>query len=422
MLCAVRIESLLNLPTIGQIPGNILPMSWLHAIFQWLTGGPRHQYMTLVHCMDHDMFWIGVTVTLDLTVAAGYLVIARHWWVQERSISPSPERQALSRMKSIFLFCGLCGYIFIPIKMYWPAWRLYDAFMMVLVVQTWRYAWDARGLKVVYHQLGLARTLAVELEASKAEALRQTQFLNAVSHDLRMPLNRLVLQAELLDVAAKTDDRELLEETIRSIRESARATSSLLGRFVELADLDWSEQPRATDTFEIAELLDELVSRHRDAAGARSVELAWASEVGPLRTDREKLRSILEELLKNAVQFTYNGRIRVEARADGRALNISVHDTGQGISEKDLERIFHDFFQVANPERDPSRGLGLGLSLARRLAECLGGRIHVESTLGSGSTFRVHLPNALAVRGGEGPAVDRRAGRDPAEGLAHLAG
>lgn len=397
-------------------------MSWLSEIARWLTGGPRHQYMTLVHCMDHDMTWIGVTVLLDLTVAVGYLVIARHWWIQERSISPSPERQALSRMKSIFLFCGLCGYIFIPIKMYWPAWRLYDAFMMVLAIQTWRYAWDARGLKVVYHQLGLARTLAVELEASKAESLRQTRFLNAVSHDLRMPLNRLVLQSELLDVAARTGDSELMEETIRSIRESARATSTMLGRFVELADLDWSEQPRATETFDLADLLGGLADAQRPAAEARSVELTWSSDVRQIRTDRGKLRTILEELLKNAVQFTYKGHIRVQAHADSQALIISVRDTGLGISEKDLERIFHDFFQVGNPERDPTKGIGLGLPLARRTADCLGGQIDVESALGAGTTVRLRIPGAVPLRTADGPPLDLRQRLDAGEGLAHLAG
>ncbi len=381
--------------------------TWLSALSSWLTGGPKHQYMSLVHCMDHDTFWIAVTVTLDLAVAAGYLAIAWHWWIQERSIPPCPERQALARMKRIFIFCGLCGYIFIPIKMYWPAWRLYDAFMLVLVVQTWRYAWGARDLRVIYKQLGLARTLAVELEASRAETLRQTEFLNAVSHDLRMPLNRLVLQADLLDVACKTGDAELLNDTIREIRESAKASAKLLGRFVELADLDWSEQPGNVATVSLGPFLDEVARSYAPEAHAKGIDLATNSDLAMVRTDGEKLRSIVDELLKNAVQFTPRGRVAIDARAEGRTLTISVSDTGVGIDEPDLERVFHDFFQVANPERDPSKGLGLGLSVARRLTEQLRGTLSVESRPGSGTTFRLRIPVGLTE-----PGVDERPPRD----------
>src|SRR3954468_729353 len=134
----------------------------------WFTGDGR--YSTLYHCMGGDTFWIVATVVLDVAVAAGYLLIARHWWVNERTLPRHlPARRALGNMRNIFVFCGICGYAFIPIKMVWPAWRLYDLFMVMLVYFTWKYAWKAKDLKVIYGELGRSNRLEKELEKTKEE-------------------------------------------------------------------------------------------------------------------------------------------------------------------------------------------------------------------------------------------------------------
>src|ERR1700722_2788302 len=121
-------------------------------LLNWFAGDGR--YMKLTHCMDHDVFWISTTVALDLLNAAGYSIIAWHWWQNARSLPKVPAKSALANIRNIFVFCGICGYLFIPVKMFWPAWRLYDIFLAVLVFFTWRYAFKARELKVVYSAIG----------------------------------------------------------------------------------------------------------------------------------------------------------------------------------------------------------------------------------------------------------------------------
>src|SRR5258708_470397 len=96
-------------------------VTYISNLIDWFSGG-ANQYHDLAHCMRHDRFWIAVTVVLDVAVACGYVVIAAHWRKTEKSIENSPSKQALGRLKKIFIFCGICGYIFIPIKMVWPAW------------------------------------------------------------------------------------------------------------------------------------------------------------------------------------------------------------------------------------------------------------------------------------------------------------
>src|SRR5262245_54954257 len=110
----------------GLASGN-LAMEGITFVLNWFAG--KRAYMNLVHCMGHDTPWIAITVLLDLTVAAGYVAIAMHWWKNERTLPLVPAKRALGNMRNIFLFCGLCGYVFIPVKMIWPAWRLYDVFM-----------------------------------------------------------------------------------------------------------------------------------------------------------------------------------------------------------------------------------------------------------------------------------------------------
>src|SRR3954469_2190319 len=102
--------------------------------------------------MKGDVLWISITIALDLAVAAGYGLIALHWSKNARSLPAIPAKSALANMRHIFAFCGICGYVFIPIKMFWPAWRLYDMFLVVLVYFTWKYAWNARDLKVIYSE------------------------------------------------------------------------------------------------------------------------------------------------------------------------------------------------------------------------------------------------------------------------------
>jgi hypothetical protein len=146
----------------------------LESFFQWFTGGPEHPYHKLYHCMAHDTFWVAITVALDLTIAVGYAIIAYHWWKNQRIAANTPGRTALCNIRNIFIFCGFCGYIFIPIKMFWPAWRLYDIALAFLAYYTWRYVWNARELKVIYNELGQSRKLKDELEKSQTESKQKS--------------------------------------------------------------------------------------------------------------------------------------------------------------------------------------------------------------------------------------------------------
>jgi signal transduction histidine kinase len=383
-------------------------MNLIMQFVRWFSGG-ENQYMRLSHCMNHDVFWIGLTVALDFSIAVGYVIIALHWWRNQRNLPDIPAKRVLANIRNIFIFCGLCGYLFIPIKMVWPAWRLYDIALMFLSWSTWRYVLSATNLKVVYSELGRTTALAAELEHSRQESLRKTQFLNALSHDLRTPLNGLSLQSSVAEVSLANGDLEGAKEALAKIRASTRATGALLDCLLDSARTENSESFGAPARFALADLLTELGKRLEGQATAKALHLQIGSAGGvDLCTDRVALDRILTNLITNAIKFTSTGTIRVEVDRAKRNVEIHVIDTGIGIPHEQHEHLFDEFFQLQNRERDPSKGFGLGLSIARRLARQAGGDITVESSPGHGSRFSVLLRDVVAGASDNQPAQDGR--------------
>lgn len=362
-------------------------------LIDWFAGGER-RYMTLTHCMSHDTFWITVTILLDLSVAAGYGLIALHWWTNQRRLpAESPARRALGRMRNIFVFCGLCGYLFIPIKMVWPAWRLYDLFMVVLAYSTWRYAWSARDLRVVYNELHRSGQLAQHLEESRAESRRKSEFLNAISHDLKTPLNGLGVCATLAEEQLAQNDTEGLRDSLAEIRAGVRSAAELLDYFLEVGRLDAAADPVRPTTFPLRDCLESVAARLRPLAESKGLAFRVDVPSGPpVFTDRLRLERILQNLLENAVKYTTRGQISLSAELRCPAWHVVVSDTGRGIATEHLSRIFDEFYQVENRERDRTKGFGLGLAIARRLAHQLGGDLRAESAVGRGSRFELVLP------------------------------
>ncbi|WP_042695397.1 ATP-binding protein, partial [Azospirillum sp. B506] len=163
---------------------------------------------------------------------------------------------------------------------------------------------------------------------------------------------------------------------------------------------------------DVAALLGRLHGEFAPLAEAAGQSLRLVAPHLTTRTDPRLLERVLRNLLANALRFAPGGRVLLGARRRGDHLQIEVWDSGIGIADQHIERIFQDFFQVGNAARDRREGLGLGLSIARRLVTMLGGSIDVTSALGRGSRFTVSLPIADAR-----PDVTPRAGATGSAGV-----
>lgn len=243
-------------------------------------------------------------------------------------------------------------------------------------------------------------------QAAKAaeEASRQkSQFLSAVSHDLRTPVNALCLQAEWLMklLAGQVRSEAELVNVATDIRHASTNLRDLVNDLLELNVLDAGAPDSRPTTFLLDEWLEGLLAPLKLTAQAKGLGFTWQVDRPGrvIRGDRTKLGRVLVNLVGNAVKFTQRGGVKIEAGAgpDGW-FSLSVTDTGPGVPKDKLARIFDEFAQLRNPERDRTKGTGLGLAICRRLVQGAGGRLRVSSRLGRGSRFVAlyppeHLPN-----------------------------
>lgn len=223
----------------------------------------------------------------------------------------------------------------------------------------------------------------------------KSEFMNNVTHELRTPLNSVIGFAELLkdQVPGPLNTRQA--EFAADILASGQRLLVLVEAILEMSRLDAADGVLARESVDIGALLEERVAAHRRAAasGGVTTRLDVAPDAGSLELDPRALRRMMDTLLDNAIKFNREGgTVAVSARRAGGALEISVADTGIGIAQEDMARLFKPLVQLDAGLARRHGGIGLGLVLAHRLAELHGGTIEVKSEPGQGSTFTVHLP------------------------------
>jgi hypothetical protein len=232
-----------------------------------------------------------------------------------------------------------------------------------------------------------------EAKEKAEEASRQkSAFLATMSHELRTPLNGILGFAELLGNELDNPEQRGYVEIIE---QSGGHLLNLVNEILDLAKIESGEMRFARVAVPLADLLSEVAAVHRVTAEAKGLKFqtVLADDLpAEFITDRTRLRQILNNLLSNAVKFTDAGSIVFSAsRVDGE-LAFAVRDTGPGIPPESRETIFEKFKQLENFLTREHGGTGLGLALVRQLADNMGGRVTLDTAIGVGSTFTVHLP------------------------------
>lgn len=222
----------------------------------------------------------------------------------------------------------------------------------------------------------------------------KTQFLATASHELRTPLTSIVAFVELIrgEEQGLTPDGEGFLDIIQR---NAEKLIRLVGDLMMLSRLESGVIRLDLAPVSIPEVAREAVLTASAGAAEQDVELEIAAEDGPaMQADRHRLMQLLDNLISNAVKFTpAGGRVAVTVSHDGAAWRIDVADSGIGIPPGEQDKLFDRFFRAANARKAALPGTGLGLSVVKTITDLHGGRIEVDSTLGSGSTFRVYLPD-----------------------------
>jgi signal transduction histidine kinase len=237
-----------------------------------------------------------------------------------------------------------------------------------------------------------------ELSETNAELMQasrlKSQFLASMSHELRTPLNSIIGFSKVLLNRFDGELTERQETYIRSVHNSGAHLLQLINGILDFSRIEAGKLEMIPEEVDLHELIDECIESSMPLARGKQmkVEKNVPLELPPLSGDRTKIKQILLNLLSNAIKFTGQGRVLVSVVAEPDAVRVSVADTGIGIREDDLARLFEPFQQLDNPVVRSAGGTGLGLAISKKFVELHGGRIWAESRENQGSTFHFTLP------------------------------
>ncbi|MBK6705689.1 MAG: response regulator [Caulobacteraceae bacterium] len=232
------------------------------------------------------------------------------------------------------------------------------------------------------------RDLAAAVEEARAANEQKSAFLSAASHDLRQPLQAATAYMAVIESRAEADISAIATKALTALD----VTNDILGSLLDVSRLNAGAVEVRTRDFAADGLLARLRLQFEGAAAAKKVQLNFASSSLTLRCDPDLLERIVANYVGNAIRYTEVGAVEVNCAPRGGFARLSVRDTGIGIPSDKLASIFDDFVQLNNVARSRSNGYGLGLSVAKRVAEVISCKIGVESELGNGSTFWVDVP------------------------------
>ena len=239
----------------------------------------------------------------------------------------------------------------------------------------------------------LLQRQAVELE--QASQLK-SQFLANMSHEFRTPLNAILGYTSMLLQGVNGEMAAPQKRNLGRVDSNAKHLLNIINDLLDISRIEAGKMPLHVEQFELPALVGELLAEVEPLI--QKARLSASTDLSPdlpsLASDRQKVKQIVLNLLTNAIKFTPQGAVGVRAGYDRSRdeIAVSVQDTGIGIAEKDQQKIFEDFRQADDSVTRQYGGAGLGLSICRRLTNMLGGSITVESRIGTGSTFTLHVP------------------------------
>lgn len=224
----------------------------------------------------------------------------------------------------------------------------------------------------------------------------KSDFLANMSHELRTPLNSIIGFSEVLQDQLFGQINEKQQEYVRNILSSGRHLLSLINDILDLSKVESGKMELDLSAFSLREVLEASLTMLKEKAMKSQIDMCLELEPQAdlsIVADQRKFKQIMFNLVSNAVKFNSpGGTVRVNVRKDGEFIEIAVADTGIGISEEDIPRLFHPFSQLETGYAKENEGTGLGLALNRQLVELHGGRIWVASEPGKGSTFSFTVP------------------------------
>ena len=240
--------------------------------------------------------------------------------------------------------------------------------------------------------LGLARELQAALENAEAASRAKTRFLASASHDLRQPMQALTLFAGALEMRPLDEKSREISENINSALEDL---GSELDALLDVSKLDAGVVTVEPEVVGLPGVLQRIAETFASAASQKQLRFEIdCPSTAVVETDRKLFERVLRNLTENAIKYTERGGINIRVAKVDTDWQVAISDTGCGIPAAERERVFEEFYQIGNPERDRRRGLGLGLAIVKRLVDLLQIRMDMSSAEAVGTCFTLTLASA----------------------------
>lgn len=360
---------------------------WLGAIL------PERALKHLNSRMGH---FLGLLILISLVIA-GFLVLV---FYQLPDLGPEMRELMATTLAKIFAILAIISGV--------VAWLFVLAHESRVVAQEESH----RQTRMLMAEIEAHEKTDLALQKAKelAEAANQakSRYLTGLSHELRSPLNAAFGYAQLLEHDPNIPENR--REAVAAIRRSTEHLSDLIEGLLEISKIEAGRLELYRNRVRVSALIDELVAMFRLQAQEKGIDFAFHSQ-GRIpewvTTDEKRLRQILINLLSNAIKFTNLGRVTLNFRYRNQVAEFTIRDTGVGIDEEDMQRIFRPFERVRKPGVPAVHGTGLGLTITKLLTDIMGGDLQVSSQPGMGSEFRLSVMLSSAPRGEPERTPDR---------------